>query len=120
MKTILLLSILLMLTACAPGLPELKYADGSRRIPINPHPIPRSQTVPKKEVASLASAEAVPTIAPQASYPLAPIPQAFALAAVTTPQAVAKHRCARRKESGATKGSQDSENFSKWLFPVVH
>jgi hypothetical protein len=42
------------------------------------------------------------------------------LAAVTTPQAVAKHRCARRKESGGTKGSQDSENFSKWLFPVVH
>jgi hypothetical protein len=40
MKNILSLSLCLTLAACGSGLPELKYADGSSRIPVNPKPIP--------------------------------------------------------------------------------
>lgn len=94
MKTVTLLSVLLMLTACAPGLPELKYADGSRRIPINPHPISR----------------------PAKAAPAAPA----AFAAVEAGEAATKNRCSRRKDKAAARSPQEDAGLSKWLFPIVH
>jgi hypothetical protein len=117
MKTILLLSMFLMLTACAPGLPELKYADGSRRIPINPHPIRQPNNAPKKDPAAFATA--APSAMPQAPPSMAQATQTWTSAALDVPKPAPKVRCVRRKQSAAAGASQDSANFSKWLFPIV-
>lgn len=113
MKTIPLLATLLMLSACTSGLPELKYADGSKRIPVNPQPPPR----PNAPTLAAAAAAATP--------PPASTPDATA-AAITqaTPPAGPKTRCVRRKAGAAAAApaasAPDSERFSKWLFPVTH
>lgn|GEM_PF-5522582 len=81
MKNILSLSLCLTLVACSSGLPELKYADGSTRIPINLKPIPLQNTTQ-------------PAATAQSTKP----GDTSAAAVVEAAKPAAKHGCRRPQE----------------------
>jgi hypothetical protein len=94
MKNIILLSFSLTLVACSSGLPELKYADGSARIPVNPKPIPL--TNPSQSTAIT-----------QADKPGdVPVP-----AATDTAKPAAKHGCRRPQEKEKAIGFEGFKGF---------
>jgi hypothetical protein len=94
MKNILLLSACLTLTACASGLPELKYADGSMRIPVNPKPIERQNTGQSTAVADV--------IKPSAAQ---------VTVTVNATKPVTKHGCKRPQQNAQAVGFKDLDQF---------
>lgn len=118
MKIASILTVL-VLTACSTSPPELKYADGSNRIPIKPRPIPHrpsaaeklaapeaiaavQTTAPEKSGANQAGSTAKPAIS--ADKPSSPASPAVAETPAETfhvapspfaPKLKAKHKCSR-------------------------